>query len=98
MPVRNFSAGPSRVPAPVLDRAAAEMRDYRGSGLSFMELSHRDAGGPVQALMTDLSSLVLADTRTASGGSCRFRTDAEAVAAFMREFRARWWYLAAAGI
>ena len=53
MPVRNFSAGPSRVPAPVLDRAAAEMRDYRGSGLSFMELSHRDAGGPVQALMTE---------------------------------------------
>mgnify|MGYP000994294584 CR=1 FL=1 len=39
--VYNFSAGPSVLPEPVLRRAAAEMLDYRGSGQSVMEMSHR---------------------------------------------------------
>ena len=39
--VYNFSAGPSMLPLPVLERAAAEMTDYRGSGQSVMEMSHR---------------------------------------------------------
>ena len=41
MRVYNFSAGPSMLPLPVLERAAAEMTDYAGSGMSVMEMSHR---------------------------------------------------------
>lgn len=37
----NFSAGPAIMPAPVLEQAAAEMLDWRGSGMSVMEMSHR---------------------------------------------------------
>ncbi len=39
--VYNFSAGPSMLPDPVLQKAAAEMMDYQGSGQSVMEMSHR---------------------------------------------------------
>lgn len=39
--VYNFSAGPSMLPEPVLRRAADEIFDYRGSGQSVMEMSHR---------------------------------------------------------
>jgi phosphoserine aminotransferase len=39
--VYNFSAGPSILPEPVLKKAAEEMLDYRGSGQSVMEMSHR---------------------------------------------------------
>lgn len=39
--VYNFSAGPSCLPLEVLQEAAAEMTDYRGSGQSVMEMSHR---------------------------------------------------------
>lgn len=39
--VYNFSAGPSMLPEPVLQKAAAEMLDYKGSGQSVMEMSHR---------------------------------------------------------
>ena len=41
MRVYNFSAGPSMLPLPVLERAAKEMTDYEGSGMSVMEMSHR---------------------------------------------------------
>jgi phosphoserine aminotransferase len=37
----NFSAGPAVLPEPVLRRAAEEMLDWRGSGMSVMEMSHR---------------------------------------------------------
>lgn len=37
----NFSAGPSVLPEPVLEQAAAEMLDWHGSGMSVMEMSHR---------------------------------------------------------
>ena len=37
----NFSAGPSMLPEIVLERAAADMLDYQGSGMSVMEMSHR---------------------------------------------------------
>ena len=40
----NFSAGPSVMPEEVLRKAASEMLDYKGSGMSVMEMSHR---GPV---------------------------------------------------
>jgi phosphoserine aminotransferase len=39
--VYNFSAGPSVLPEPVLKKAADEMLDYKGSGQSVMEMSHR---------------------------------------------------------
>ena len=39
--VYNFSAGPSMLPEEVLKTAAAEMLDYKGSGQSVMEMSHR---------------------------------------------------------
>ena len=39
--VFNFSAGPSVLPLPALERAKAELTDYRGCGLSVMEMSHR---------------------------------------------------------
>ncbi|MCL2044052.1 MAG: 3-phosphoserine/phosphohydroxythreonine transaminase [Treponema sp.] len=39
--VFNFSAGPSVLPLPVLEKAAAEMCDANGSGQSVMEMSHR---------------------------------------------------------
>jgi phosphoserine aminotransferase len=41
MRVFNFSAGPAVLPEPVLQRAAAEMLDWHGSGMSVMEMSHR---------------------------------------------------------
>ncbi len=37
----NFSAGPSMLPVPVLEKAAAQMLDYEGTGMSVMEMSHR---------------------------------------------------------
>ena len=37
----NFSAGPAVLPEPVLRRAADEMLDWHGSGMSVMEMSHR---------------------------------------------------------
>lgn len=39
--VYNFSAGPAMLPEEVLQTAAAEMMDYKGSGMSIMEMSHR---------------------------------------------------------
>ncbi|MDN6296977.1 MAG: 3-phosphoserine/phosphohydroxythreonine transaminase [Halomonas sp.] len=39
----NFCAGPAALPTAVLERAQAEMLDYRGYGLSTMEMSHRSA-------------------------------------------------------
>ena len=41
MTVFNFSAGPAVLPKEVLQRAAAEMLDWHGSGMSVMEMSHR---------------------------------------------------------
>jgi len=39
--VFNFSAGPAVLPEPVLSKAAGEMLDWHGSGMSVMEMSHR---------------------------------------------------------
>jgi phosphoserine aminotransferase len=39
--VYNFSAGPAVLPEEVLEEAAKEMLDYKGSGMSVMEMSHR---------------------------------------------------------
>lgn len=39
--VYNFAAGPAVLPEEVLKEAAAEMLDYKGTGMSVMEMSHR---------------------------------------------------------
>lgn len=58
--VYNFSAGPAVLPEPVLRRAAEEMLDYRGTGMSVMEMSHRSKA--YQAILdqaeTDLRRLM----------------------------------------
>lgn len=38
----NFCAGPAALPEAVLNRAREEMLDYQGTGMSVMEMSHRD--------------------------------------------------------
>jgi len=39
--VFNFAAGPAALPLEVLEQARAELTDWRGSGMSVMEVSHR---------------------------------------------------------
>src|SRR5437762_11739310 len=39
--VFNFNAGPSALPLSVLERIREELLDWRGSGMSVMEMSHR---------------------------------------------------------
>src|SRR6266436_5777900 len=39
--VHNFNAGPGALPLPVLERIREELLDWRGSGMSVMEMSHR---------------------------------------------------------
>lgn len=41
--VHNFSAGPAALPQAVLEKAREELLDYRDSGRSIMEMSHRSA-------------------------------------------------------
>lgn len=41
--VYNFSPGPAVMPREVLEQAQAEMLDWRGSGISVMEMSHRES-------------------------------------------------------
>lgn len=39
----NFNAGPAALPLEVLERAQAEFVDFRNTGMSIMEMSHRGA-------------------------------------------------------
>lgn len=39
--VYNFNAGPATLPLPVLEKAQSELLDYKGTGISIMETSHR---------------------------------------------------------
>ncbi|MEL0226004.1 MAG: aminotransferase class V-fold PLP-dependent enzyme, partial [Flavobacteriaceae bacterium] len=41
MKKHNFSAGPSILPAPVMEKAAAAVQELDGIGLSLIEISHR---------------------------------------------------------
>ncbi len=52
--VYNFSAGPSALPEAVLKQASAEMLDWRGSGMSVMEMSHR--GKHFSTIATELEA------------------------------------------
>jgi phosphoserine aminotransferase len=40
-PVFNFNAGPAMLPPAVLEQVRGELRDYHGTGMSIMEMSHR---------------------------------------------------------
>ncbi|HWY24257.1 MAG TPA: aminotransferase class V-fold PLP-dependent enzyme, partial [Nevskia sp.] len=40
--VINFSAGPATLPLSVLQQVQSELLDWHGSGMSVMEMSHRD--------------------------------------------------------
>ncbi|MBW1997291.1 MAG: 3-phosphoserine/phosphohydroxythreonine transaminase [Deltaproteobacteria bacterium] len=39
--IHNFSAGPAALPLPVLEEIRAELLDFKGSGMSIIEISHR---------------------------------------------------------
>lgn len=54
--VYNFSAGPSMLPESVLKRAADEMLNCNGSGMSVMEMSHRSK--PYEAIIEGCEALV----------------------------------------
>jgi phosphoserine aminotransferase len=54
--VFNFSAGPATLPESVLRKAADEMLDWHGSGMSVMEMSHR--GKEFIAIHAEAESLV----------------------------------------
>ena len=58
--VYNFSAGPAVLPEAVLKEAAAEMLDYRGTGMSVMEMSHRSKSYDdiIKAAESDLRDLL----------------------------------------
>ncbi len=58
--VYNFSAGPAVLPEEVLAEAASEMLDYRGCGMSVMEMSHRSKafGEIIENAEADLRELV----------------------------------------
>lgn len=58
--VYNFSAGPAVLPEEVLKEAAEEMLDYRGTGMSVMEMSHRSKAyeGIIKEAEADLRELM----------------------------------------
>ena len=58
--VYNFSAGPAVLPEEVLKSAAEEMMDYKGTGMSVMEMSHRSKAFEeiIQTAEADLRELM----------------------------------------
>ena len=58
--VYNFSAGPAVLPEEVLREAAEEMLDYKGTGMSVMEMSHRSKvyDGIIKEAEADLRELM----------------------------------------
>ena len=54
--VYNFSAGPSMLPLPVLQKAADEMITYGESGMSVMEMSHRSPD--YEAIIADAEAML----------------------------------------
>lgn len=58
--IYNFSAGPAVLPEEVLKEAAEEMLDYKGTGMSVMEMSHRSKAYEeiINTAETDLRELM----------------------------------------
>ena len=59
--VYNFSAGPAVLPEEVLQEAAKDMMDYKGCGMSVMEMSHRSK------MFQDIIDTATADIRELMG-------------------------------
>ena len=62
MRVFNFAAGPATLPLEVLERAREELTDWRGSGMSVMEVSHRSKAfialaGELEARLRELANI-----------------------------------------
>jgi phosphoserine aminotransferase len=58
--VFNFNAGPGALPLEVLETAQAELLDFKGTGMSVMEISHRskEFEGIIQTAESDLRDLL----------------------------------------
>tara|TARA_B110000116_G_scaffold264572_2_gene272577 strand:- start:194 stop:1264 length:1071 start_codon:yes stop_codon:yes gene_type:complete len=56
MKIYNFSAGPACLPGPVLEAASLASKQYKGTGMSLMEMSHRSK--PVVELFEETSYLI----------------------------------------
>jgi phosphoserine aminotransferase len=58
--IYNFNGGPAALPLPVLEEAASELLNWRGTGMSIMENSHRDKKVVAMALEAeeDLKALL----------------------------------------
>ncbi|CAA6662809.1 unnamed protein product [Spirodela intermedia] len=58
--VFNFAAGPATLPEKVIRKAQEELVDYRGSGMSIMEMSHRgkEFDGVIKKAESDLRELL----------------------------------------
>lgn len=54
--VFNFSSGPSALPLPVLEKAQKELCNYKQTGMSVMEMSHRSSA--YQEIMDETTSLL----------------------------------------
>lgn len=54
----NFSAGPACLSDEVMTKAQAEFCNKDGTGMSIMEMSHRDAGGPVQNVIAGAANKI----------------------------------------
>ncbi len=54
--VYNFSAGPSMLPLPVLEEAQKDLVNYKGTGMSVMEMSHRSKD--FQNIIDEAQSLI----------------------------------------
>jgi phosphoserine aminotransferase len=66
--VYNFNPGPSALPLPVLETVQRELLDYRGTGISVMEMSHRSPqfeqiNGEAEALVLENAGLSPHDYR-----------------------------------
>ena len=66
MKKHNFSAGPSILPAPVMEKAAAAVKELDGIGLSLIEISHRSK--EFVAIMDKAQPLALELTRLTNKG------------------------------
>lgn len=58
--VFNFAAGPAVLPVAVLEKAQADLLNYKGSGMSVMEMSHRSKvfDGIIKQAERDLRTLL----------------------------------------
>jgi phosphoserine aminotransferase len=58
--VHNFNAGPGTLPLEVLEQAQAELLDFKGTGMSVMEISHRskEFESVIQTAEADLRDLL----------------------------------------